>query len=247
MQFPCHDVIVTSWQSKHPSKEWEQFQDTCVMCFILRRRKQVILYSAYHSVHIITRSSPSALTSAAPNLKNEKESSQAWNSLPSNVPCSMPIISWKLHENPSSCFSAMLLTDTPTDKPTEVNTLLSPFGGGNIFSCEHVTKFSANANSGTELYPSVIHMLLVIFCRNSNLDSPIFIFVACDHLQLASTVTRAQLATNVSYRENPTYKLTTRISLWRLSGWWLCFQATRREVWVVLLLIIYGFNVGISW
>ena len=47
------------------------------------------------------------------------------------VPLIMLDLAWKFHENPFMWFYVMLFTYKPRDKPTEMKTWLSTFGGGN--------------------------------------------------------------------------------------------------------------------
>ena len=63
-----------------------------------------------------TRSSPRAQTPATPNLGNVKQSSQTrvYTEIFKNIPCSMLVLSWIFHENPSTRLSVMILTDKQT-------------------------------------------------------------------------------------------------------------------------------------
>ena len=87
---------------------------------------------------LVTRSTPNAQTSTSPNLRNVKQSSEAESSLPQTVlECSLCLAGLvpKISRNLSTHFSAMLLTDRQTHKPTDMKTL--SFGGGNSdgFNC----------------------------------------------------------------------------------------------------------------
>ena len=66
-----------------------------------------------------TRSTLMAQTSVAPNLRNVKQSSQAWISLPQNVhnvPYSILVLFWKFNENPFTSLSTLLLIDQQTNQ-----------------------------------------------------------------------------------------------------------------------------------
>ena len=116
-----------------------------IYVFMYRCNKRLNLISVHfkHALWVIillylpiilqkwTRNTPRAQTFIVPNMRNVKQSSQAWNSLPPNVP-----VYFLFHAGPILNSSRVFWnfadrhTDRQTDIPRKIKTLLSPLGGG---------------------------------------------------------------------------------------------------------------------